>query len=114
MHVSFSLYYRAPSGRHIPVEAADSLVARLKGLMGRREGNYGFFVVPCRFVHTLFMRYPLDILFLDSENQVVGIKRSVKPWRIVLPVRGASKALKFPSSLHATAFVNIGDTILFY
>lgn len=114
MHISFQLYFRAASGRHIPIKVAESFTSRVRGLMGHEEGTYGYFLAPCKFIHTCFMRFPLDILFLDSENQVVGIKRGIKPFRVVLPVKGTYKALMFPSSLHASAFIKVMDTVTFY
>ncbi len=108
------LNFRAPSGRQISIDVADSFISRFKGLMGRKEGNYGLLLISCNSIHTCFMRYPLDILFLNDENQVVAIKRGVRPFHLVMPVKGATKALEFPSSLHASAFVKVGDILNFY
>lgn len=108
------LHYKAPSGREIPIQVADSFRSRFWGLMGRKEGNYGLLLVSCNSIHTCFMRYTLDVIFLDTKNQVVAIRRSIKPFRTIMPVKEAVMVLEFPSSLHASAFVKVGDTLNFY
>ena len=82
--------------------------------MFREEGEYGMLLSPCNSIHTFFMRYNLDAVFLDSDNRIISIKRFIKPYSIVPSVRDAKKVLEFPSSLHASAFLNIGDQINFY
>ncbi len=66
------------------VEAAHSLPRRIKGLLGRRElaPDQGLWLRPCRQVHTWFMRFPIDVLFLDRELVVVGLVRNLGPWRL--------------------------------
>ena len=114
MHCKKVLNYKAASGREIPLNVADSFKSRFLGLMGQKESNHGLLLHPCNSIHTCFMRYPLDLIFLNAENQVAAIKRVVKPFAFVMPIKSAVKVLEFPSSLHASAFVNIGDTICLY
>ena len=71
------------------VPAFDS-ASRRKGLLGRPgldEGE-GLVIAPCSSVHTAFMRFPLDLLFLDRTGRVVGASTEVPPWRIRLAWRG--------------------------
>lgn len=82
--------------------------------MGRKEGVYGLLLSPCNSIHTWFMRYPLDALYLDEHNEVVALKRFIKPFSVTLPVRSAVKVLEFPSSQHTTAFLTKGKTINLY
>ena len=57
---------------------------RLRGLLGRKPlepaAAEGLLLEPCSSVHTFWMRYPLDLVFLDSDNRVLNICRSVPPW----------------------------------
>ncbi len=108
------LHYITQTGKTIPVSIEKTFFSRFKGLMFREEGEYGMLLSPCNSIHTLFMRYNLDAIFLDSNNRIISIKRFIKPYSIVPSVRDAKKVLEFPSSLHASAFLNIGDQINFY
>ena len=106
--------YLAPSGKEIPIASANTFKSRLLGLMGRKNGVYGLLIVPCNSIHTFFMRYTLDAVYLDADNSIVAIKRFIKPFKITLPVHGAVKVLEFPSCLNATAFLKEGVRINFY
>lgn len=108
------LHYITQTGKAITVSIAKTFYSRFKGLMFREEGEYGMLLSPCNSIHTFFMRYNLDAVFLDSDNRIISIKRFIKPYSIVPSVRDAKKVLEFPSSLHASAFLNIGDQINFY
>lgn len=108
------LHYLIQTGKAIPVNIAKTFGSRFWGLMGKKEGEYGLLLYPCSSIHTFFMCYNLDAIFLDRDNKIVSIKRFIKPFSVVPTVRNARKVLEFPSSLHASAFLNIGDQITFY
>src|ERR687884_124148 len=63
---------------------ADTFRLRLRGLLGRRSvgGDEGLLLVGSPSIHTSFMRFPIDALFLDRELAVIGIAANLKPWRI--------------------------------
>lgn len=65
------------------VERADTFGARLKGLLGRAglEAEEGLWIEPCDSVHTFFMRFPIDVAFLDREGVVVAAAERLVPWR---------------------------------
>ncbi|HBR03604.1 MAG TPA: DUF192 domain-containing protein [Ruminiclostridium sp.] len=106
--------YLAPYGKEIPVNTAGSFKSRFLGLMGRKEGYYGLLIYPCNSIHTCFMRFTMDAIYLDSQDTVVAIKRFIKPFRFTMPVHGAVKILEFPSSLNASAFLSEGAQINLY
>ena len=62
---------------------ADSPLTRLRGLLGRDglESGEGLLLRPASAVHTYFMRFPIDVVFLDRSLVVVGISDSVDPWQ---------------------------------
>ena len=68
---------------------------RLVGLIGRRDWPVGVALeIPrCRSVHTVGMRFALDLVWLDSERSVVRVDRAVRPWR-VRSCRGARSVLE--------------------
>ena len=63
---------------------ADSFRLRLRGLLGRGSigSDEGLLLVGSPSIHTSFMRFPIDTLFLDRELTVIGIKANLKPWRV--------------------------------
>lgn len=66
------------------VEIAKSFSARLLGLIGRDrlgEGE-GMFLRNCSNIHTFFMKFPIDVIYLDNDSKVVAVETNVKPWRM--------------------------------
>ena len=78
---------------------AETLVDRLIGLMFREKlvGSDGLLLNPCRSIHTFFMRYNLDIVFISSNNKVIKIIRDIKPWRMTWIYFRENKTLELPS-----------------
>jgi uncharacterized membrane protein (UPF0127 family) len=97
------------------VRTARTFLSRLVGLLGAAaigEGE-GLWIVPCRSVHTVGMRYPIDVAFLDARGVVVGILERFPPYRIGRIVHDARGALELrPGILAATGTVP-GDRLEF-
>lgn len=75
------------------VEVADSRSARRRGLLGR-DGVDGALLLPgVRSVHTIGMRFPIDVAHLGDDGEVLRI-RTMRPWRLGMPVRGARAVLE--------------------
>jgi uncharacterized membrane protein (UPF0127 family) len=79
---------------------ADTHWSRFRGLLGLKPGSFtagqGLWIVPCQGVHTLGMRFAIDVIYLDAQLRVVHIEENVKPWRIT-PVRlQAATVLEVP------------------
>lgn len=66
------------------VEAAKSGGKRSKGLLGRDSlaPGEGMWIVPCEAIHTFFMRFAIDLVYLDRKNRVKKVASSVRPWRL--------------------------------
>lgn len=65
------------------VERAERPLQRMRGLLGRSglaEGE-ALLLAPCASIHTFFMRFPLDVLFLDRDLHVLRALESLPPWR---------------------------------
>jgi uncharacterized membrane protein (UPF0127 family) len=77
------------------VVVADSYWTRLRGLLGRRElgPGEGLLLRPASSVHTAFMRFPIDVVFLDDELRVLDVVEAVPPWRVKAK-RGARAVLE--------------------
>ena len=65
-------------------EIARTSAARQKGLLGRTslpEGG-GLWIIPCESVHTFFMKFPIDLVYINRKNIVKKVRRNVGPWRL--------------------------------
>jgi uncharacterized membrane protein (UPF0127 family) len=67
----------------------------MRGLLGRSglEQKEGLLLKPCGSVHTLFMRFPIDVVFLDRDLSVVAVRPELVPWRTAR-ARGAKVTLE--------------------
>jgi uncharacterized membrane protein (UPF0127 family) len=92
---------------------AGSFFARGRGLMftAPLPVGGGLVIEPCSSIHMFFMRYPLDILFLNKQGKVVFMYRGIKPWRLGRVVRGARLAIELPEGTIAESGTQIGDTV---
>ena len=96
------------------VEVASSPWSRFWGLMGRRElaPGHGLFIKPCSSIHMFFMRFPIDVVFLDRDNVVVKVVHGIKPWRLAMG-GGGKNALELPAGTAAVAGISVGDLLEF-
>jgi uncharacterized membrane protein (UPF0127 family) len=53
-------------------------------------------LAPCDSIHTFFLRFSIDLVALDRTGRVVRVHRGLKPWRLVMPVRGARAIVELP------------------
>ncbi|MBI2521257.1 MAG: DUF192 domain-containing protein [Bdellovibrio sp.] len=72
----------------------------------------GLLIEPCNSIHTFFMRFNLDLVFLSRKNVILKIQRNVKPWRMTWIVWRAKKVLELKSGL-IPSDLKIGDTLEF-
>ena len=95
------------------VHLANTFGSRLRGLMFSpplQDGG-GLILDPCNSVHMFFMRYPIDVLFISRQGVVVGLRRSLQPWRLTSIVRGARQAIELTAGVLASSDTRIGDEI---
>jgi len=97
------------------VLVADNFFHRLKGLIGTSdlESETGLLITPCSSIHTFFMNYSIDVVFLDHQNRVCGILHSLPPYRLGPIVKGARKALELKAGVCSATSTEIGDHIAF-
>jgi len=94
---------------------ADTFWRRLIGLMGKPEleENSGIILTPCNSVHTLFMRFPIDVIFLNNKLEVLLIKQNLRPWSISPIVANAKYVLEVNAGKTLASHTEIGDSIDF-
>lgn len=73
---------------------ADTFWKRLKGLMFLSDFRDQIMIQPCNQVHTFFMRFAIDIYFLDENHQVIDVQFQLKPWRISKKVKSAKAIIE--------------------
>jgi uncharacterized membrane protein (UPF0127 family) len=95
-------------------ELADDAWARLVGLLGRAglPSGGGMVLEPCDSVHTAFMRFPIDVLVLSPEGEVLVAEGDVRPWRLVWPVRGGRAVVELPGGTIALTGTVRGDRVV--
>ena len=96
------------------VEVASDPWSRFWGLMGRRDlaAGRGILITPCSSIHMFFMRFPIDVVYLDPSRRVKRIVGSLKPWRISW-CRGADAVLEAPAGWAGEAGLGEGAQVVF-
>lgn len=84
---------------NIEIKVAETFFSKFLGFMFKKNVNYALLFENCRSIHTFFMRFNLDIVFLDRENKVIKVVRNVKPFRVVLPIKNSFSILEIPSNI---------------
>lgn len=92
---------------------ADRPWSRLRGLMGAAplDEGQGLWIKPCNGIHTCWMRFALDVVYLDRELQVVALDVAMPPWRFGRIRRGAHSVLELPPGAIAATGTQVGDQI---
>jgi uncharacterized protein len=83
---------------------------RRSGLLGR-DGIEGAYVIPsCRWVHTIGMRFPLDVAFVDADGVVIKMVR-MRRWRVGAPVRRAEWLIEAATGAFERWGLSVGDVV---
>lgn len=106
--------FNRTKGREVAARVlkADDPMSRSRGLLGRAsmEAGEGLWIVPCPMIHTFFMKFSIDVLFLDAEFRVVRVLEGLKPWRLSPWVFRARSVLELSGgSLKGAA--EVGDVL---
>ena len=91
---------------------ADDPASRNKGLLGRESmgPDEGLWIVPCPMIHTFFMKFPIDVVFLDSDLTVRRVIENLPPWRLSPWVFSASSVLELQGGV-LRGSVSVGDKL---
>ena len=96
------------------VKVANTLFSRMKGLLGKKELPQGeaLWIKPCFSVHTFFMQFPIDVLFLDKENQVIAVVSDLTPNRMTRLYTKSFSVLELPVGTIDASEIMIGEKII--
>jgi hypothetical protein len=91
---------------------ADSAWSRMRGLLGRRglESGEGLLLRPAGSVHTFFMRFPIDVIFLSREGEVLKVARALPAWRTA-GARRAKAALELAADEADRREIRVGTRL---
>jgi uncharacterized membrane protein (UPF0127 family) len=98
------------------VEVVTNLFRRGIGLSfrSRLERGRAMWINPCNGIHMFFMRFPIDVVFLDRENRVRSVHQRVKPWLGMVPfVPGAKSVIELPAGTLDGAELERGEQLEF-
>ena len=94
---------------------ADNYLRRLIGLLGKTKRwakvGSGLWIVPSRGVHTIGMMFPIDLVFLSKEKEVVHVEEHVRPFRISKVSLKASSVLELPAHTIYRTGTQVGDRL---
>ena len=96
------------------VKVADSILGRLVGLLGRRslKPDSGVWIVPANAVHTIGMMFSFDLVLIDKNFRVVGLRELVHPFTITRPNFRAESVLELPAHSIFRSRTQIGDQLV--
>jgi len=93
---------------------ADSFLKRMRGLLGKRTFTYGQALVlkPCNSLHTYFMRFAIDVIFVNKNNSVVKIVNNLKPFRLSPVCLGSKFVIELPSGMIKLTSTCLADQLI--
>jgi uncharacterized membrane protein (UPF0127 family) len=96
------------------VELADTSAKRRTGLLKhtRLEPGTGLWIVPCESVHTFFMKFAIDLIYVDRGNKVRKVRHAVPPWRLSVCL-SAHSILELPAGTARQTGTSAGDQLEF-
>ncbi|MCC0565831.1 DUF192 domain-containing protein [Brevibacillus borstelensis] len=107
--------WNATKNRMIAQQAkcAGTSVTRMLGLLGRStlpEGQ-ALIINPCKAVHTWFMRFSIDCLFVDQHGEIVHLMEELQPWRYTPFIKRAAYVIELPAHTIRNTQTEIGDRL---
>lgn len=97
------------------VMVADTFFKRLKGLMFTKElpDQSSLHIIPCSEIHTFNMKYSIDVLYLDVNNNILAINEELQSGKIGKRVKNAVSVIELPSGKIKKANIEVGQTVAF-
>ncbi len=95
------------------VKVANTFLTRLVGLLNRSSLDKGEALIldPSNAIHTLFMRFPIDVLFLDKNNRIIGLIHALQPFRLSPAFYKSVLTIEFPENALKVSQTHLGDII---
>jgi uncharacterized protein len=96
------------------VTVADSILGRLIGLLGKRslKPDAGVWIVPANAIHTIGMLFTFDVVMIDKDFKVVGLRELIRPFRVMWPNLRAESVIELPAHTIFKSRTAIGDYLV--
>jgi uncharacterized membrane protein (UPF0127 family) len=96
------------------VRVADSILGRLVGLLGNRslKRDSGVWIVPANSIHTIGMLFTFDVVLINKDFKVVGLRELIKPFSITRPNFRAESVIELPAHTICKSRTEIGDQLV--
>jgi uncharacterized membrane protein (UPF0127 family) len=96
------------------VTVADSILSRLVGLLGKRalKPDSGVWIVPANAIHTIGMLFTFDLVLIDKDFKVVGLRELIRPFRVTRPIFRAESVLELPAHAIFKSRTEVGDQLV--
>ena len=96
------------------IDTAETSAQRRTGLLKHHklDEGAGLWIIPCESVHTFFMRFPIDLVYLDRRNRVRKVRSAVGPWRLSACL-SAHSILELPAGVILSSQTQKGDLLEF-
>ncbi len=87
--------------------------SRLKGLIGTKklDDGEGLVIMPCRGIHTMFMGFPIDVIYVDAEHRIVDMELGLPPWRLSFVRPHARYVVELPAGTVVNTGTAVGDQL---
>lgn len=97
------------------VTIAQDFKSRSRGLLGRQglDKDEGLLIKPCNSIHTFFMKFPIDAIFLDKKGRIVKIATGIQPWRLCSAIVHGFMVLETGVDSQTKSLAKVGDVIEF-
>lgn len=94
-------------------EIAGTFWSRLKGLLGKKglESKVGLILKPCSSIHTFFMRFPIDAVFVDSKNRIIKTYHALPAWRLSAILFNSAFCIELPAGTLLASHTEAGEYI---
>jgi uncharacterized protein len=98
-------------------EMPRSTYGRMQGLIGRSFQSFspgmGLWIIPSMGIHTFGMRFPIDVVYLDSQTQILRLYHRLAPFRFGAPMIRARSVLELPAGVLEQTHTEVGDVLEF-
>lgn len=97
------------------LKIADNFFSRAKGLLGRTGLNKGeaLKIIPCNCIHSFFMKFRFDAVFINKNNEVVSLIEDMQPGKVSSLYSSAYSVIELPSGVIKDSEIAVGDVLEF-
>jgi uncharacterized protein len=97
------------------VRVAETALSRIVGLLGEREilPGDGLLIVPCQSIHTWGMSFPIDVVVLDGQWNVLAVRHRLRKFRMTRVYWKAAAVLELPPGVLDSSWTEVGDSLAF-